>query len=375
MRIFNGLKLILALLLIITNIFAGSTYAYSNTGLDISAKSAIAIECTTGKILYEKNKDLKLPMASTTKIMTAILAIENNNLNKEITIPDQAIGVPGSSIYLEKGERLKIIELLYGLMLASGNDAAVALAIATSGSVKEFVDLMNKKAKELGLNNTKFSSPHGLEQGEHWTSAHDLAVLTAYAMKNKVFKEIVATKEKEIRWTTRQYNRRLRNKNKMLSIYEGAEGVKTGYTKRAGRCLVTSALRDNFRVVCVVLNAPDMWNDTKKILDYAYNNYQLIIIEKSELGFVKINNSKTRWAKIGIIDENNIIVEKNKYPQLFIGIKENLSAPLKKMSKVGELRMVCQNTNFSFPIFLLEECKKKTIIDKIKEYLREFKQE
>lgn len=231
-------------------------------------------------------------MASTTKIMTAILVLENCDVNKEIEIPPQAVGVPGSSMYLEKGEKLKIIDLLYGLMLSSGNDAAVALAIATAGDVKRFVKLMNKKAKDLGLSNTVFSSPHGLEQGQHYTTAHDLAKLTAYAMRNPIFRQIVKTKDIEVPWTTRPYNRILRNKNKMLRLYPGADGVKTGFTKKAGRCLVTSVCRDDFRVICVVLNAPDMWNDTQKILNYCYNNFKVVKLLPDEMGYVKVKNGK-----------------------------------------------------------------------------------
>lgn len=346
--------------------------ASSNYDLQLSAKSAIAIEWTTGKILFEKNKDLKLPMASTTKIMTAILTIENCDLNREIEIPPQAIGVPGSSIYLEKGERLKIIELLYGLMLASGNDAAVALAISVCGDVKKFVNLMNKKAKELGLVNTVFSSPHGLEEGQHYTTAYDLACLTAYAMRNQTFREIVSTTQKEIRWTTRPYNRILKNKNKMLKSYQGAEGVKTGFTKRAGRCLVTSACRDNFRIICVVLNAPDMWNDTRKVLDFAYQNYKIFKITRGEIGYLRVKDSKEYWVKLGITKQKIFVLKKDQYPILNVVISKKISAPVKKYTEVGKLDIKYDNQTYSVPIATLQECQKKTFWDKLKE--RFFKQ-
>lgn len=358
--------------LYILNFFT-ECYANSDYKLQVSAKSAIAIEWTTGKILFEKNKDLRLPMASTTKIMTAILAIENCDLNKEIEIPPEAIGVPGSSIYLEKGEKLKIIELLYGLMLASGNDAAVALAISVCGDVKKFVDLMNKKARELGLVNTVFSSPHGLEEGEHYTTAYDLARLTAYAMKNKTFREIVKTTQKEIRWTTRPYNRVLKNKNKMLKFYYGAEGVKTGFTRRAGRCLVTSACRNDFRVICVVLNAPDMWNDTKKILDFAYQNYKIFKIVNSEIGYLRVKNSKENWVKLGITQQKIFVLTKDQFPTLSITISKNILAPVKKYTEVGKLNISCNCQTYSIPIVTLQECHKKNFLDRLKEKFSELK--
>jgi len=347
--------------------FSTECYANSSINLHVSAKSAIAIEWTTGKILFEKNKDLRLPMASTTKIMTAILTIENCDLNKEIEIPPQAIGVPGSSIYLEKGERLKIIELLYGLMLASGNDAAVALAISICGDVKKFVNLMNKKAKELGLQNTVFSSPHGLEEGRHYTTAYDLACLTAYAMRNQTFREIVSTTQKEIRWTTRPYNRILKNKNKMLKSYQGAEGVKTGFTKRAGRCLVTSVYRDGFRVICVVLNAPDMWNDTRKILDFAYQNYKFLKVDRGEMGYLKVKNSKENWVKLGITEQKSFVLTKDQYPSLNVVISNKISAPVKKYTKIGKIEIKYDHQTYSIPIVTLQECQRKTFWDNLKE--------
>ncbi|AZT90426.1 D-alanyl-D-alanine carboxypeptidase [Caldicellulosiruptor changbaiensis] len=364
-------KIKFSVLLVIVSLrilsYSNECYAGLKCDIQITAKSAIAIEWTTGKILFEKNKDLKLPMASTTKMMTAILAIENCDLNKEIEIPAQAIGVPGSSIYLEKGERLKIIELLYGLMLASGNDAAVALSISVCGDVKKFVNLMNKKAKELGLKNTVFSSPHGLEEGQHYTTAYDLARLTAYAMKNQTFREIVKTTQKEIRWTTRSYSRILKNKNKMLKSYQGAEGVKTGFTKRAGRCLVTSACRDDFRVICVVLNAPDMWNDTRKILDFAYQNYKILKIARGEIGYLRVKDSKENWVKLGITEQNIFVLTKDQYPGLNVVISKKVSAPVKKYTEVGKLEIKYDHQTYSVPIATLQGCQRKTFWDKLKE--------
>ncbi|BCS81267.1 D-alanyl-D-alanine carboxypeptidase family protein [Anaerocellum diazotrophicum] len=362
---------VLIFTLIMITTFGNICYANEKKNLpQLSSKSAIAIEWVTGKILFEKNKDLKLPMASTTKIMTAILVLENCDVNKEIEIPPQAVGVPGSSMYLEKGEKLKIIDLLYGLMLSSGNDAAVALAIATAGDVKKFVNLMNKKAKELGLSNTVFSSPHGLEQGQHYTTAHDLAKLTAYAMRNPVFRQIVKTKEKEVPWTTRPYNRILRNKNKMLRLYPGADGVKTGFTKKAGRCLVTSVYRDDFRVICVVLNASDMWNDTQKILDYCYNNFKVIKLLPGEMGYVKVKNGKSDWVKVGTTHECYWVIESSCFPKIDM-LLQATEAPVEKNKVVGRLNVYLKNEKQSLPLLALQECPRKSLWDRIKEKLFE----
>jgi D-alanyl-D-alanine carboxypeptidase (penicillin-binding protein 5/6) len=362
---------VLIFALIITTAFGKICYANEKKNLpQLSSKSAIAIEWVTGKILFEKNKDLKLPMASTTKIMTAILVLENCDVNKEIEIPPQAVGVPGSSMYLEKGEKLKIIDLLYGLMLSSGNDAAVALAIATAGDVKRFVKLMNKKAKDLGLSNTVFSSPHGLEQGQHYTTAHDLAKLTAYAMRNPIFRQIVKTKDIEVPWTTRPYNRILRNKNKILRLYPGADGVKTGFTKKAGRCLVTSVCRDDFRVICVVLNAPDMWNDTQKILNYCYNNFKVVKLLPDEMGYVKVKNGKSDWVKVGTTYKCYWVGESSCLPKLDV-ILQVAEAPIEKNKVIGRLNVYLKNEKQSLPLVALQECPRKSLWDRIKEKLFE----
>lgn len=240
-----------------------------------SSASEIAMELSTGTVLKESNADLKLPMASTTKIMTAIIIIEENDLDEVITVPDEAVGVEGSSIYLKKGEEIDIRDLLFGLMLRSGNDSAAALAIHNSGNIEKFVEKMNKKAKEIGALNTHFTNPSGLPDSEHYTTARDLCTIARYAMQNSTFKEVVATKNHKGRF--RSYS----NKNKMLYNYEGANGIKTGYTVKAGRCLVSSAERDGMDVICVVLNSPDMYLRSERILDECFSNFKLIKIDKN----------------------------------------------------------------------------------------------
>lgn len=248
-----------------------------DTYADAGASAEIAMELQTGTVLKESNADLKLPMASTTKIMTAIIAVEDCDLEETFTVPDEAVGVEGSSIYLKKDEEINVKDLLYGLMLRSGNDAAAALAIHHSGSIDKFVEVMNERAKKMGAKNTHFKNPSGLPDNEHYTTARDLCKIARYAMQNKTFKEIVSTKNYKGNF------RSFANKNKMLYNYEGANGVKTGYTVKAGRCLVTSAERGGMDVICVVLNCPDMYERSGYILDTCFNGYKLVKIDENDV--------------------------------------------------------------------------------------------
>jgi serine-type D-Ala-D-Ala carboxypeptidase (penicillin-binding protein 5/6) len=248
-----------------------------------TAKSACLMEAGTKRVLYEKNAHQRLPMASTTKVMTCILAIEACDIDKTIAINPAASGIEGSSIWLSPNEKIKIDDLLYGLMLSSGNDAAEALAYEIAGSIEEFSALMNRKAKEIGAKNTNFKNPHGLPDSEHYTTAYDLALISAYAMENEKFVDVVSTQYKNISWEAGDWDRSLKNKNKLLWDYDGANGVKTGYTDAAGRCVVTAAKQDNMQLVGVVLNDSDMFGDSMDILDYGFNSYAIKkVIDKGE---------------------------------------------------------------------------------------------
>ena len=258
----------LSIFLIVIFVFSGS---YEAKALSVSAQAAILIDSQTGKVLYEKNADKILPMASTTKIMTALCTLENINSNIPITVDSAAVGVEGSSIYLDYGERITIKELLYGMLLNSGNDAATALAIAVAGSVEEFSKIMNRTAARLGADSTNFVNPSGLFDENHYTTARDLAKITAYAIKNPLIKAIVSTKEIKISNGKKGGGRYLKNHNKLLWQYEGCTGVKTGYTKKCGRCLVSSAKRGNESLVAVTLNAPDDWRDHSALFDYGFS--------------------------------------------------------------------------------------------------------
>ncbi|MNW36128.1 D-alanyl-D-alanine carboxypeptidase DacB precursor [compost metagenome] len=239
------------------------------------ARAAALIDVTSGRILFSSHGDEELPIASLTKIMTAIVAIEHGKMNEIVKVSNQAYRKEGSSIYLQLGEEMSLENMLYGLMLRSGNDAATAIAEHVGGSEEGFVLLMNETVELLGLKHTRFQNPHGLDAKGHYSSANDLAAMTAYALHNPVFKEIVRTKAKKAPNPNDPWDYKWDNKNKMLRFYEGADGVKTGYTKIARRCLVSSATRNGQQLVAVTINDGDDWNDHAKLLDYGFENYPL----------------------------------------------------------------------------------------------------
>ena len=240
-----------------------------------SAKAMCVLEKDSGRVVASKNMNEQLPMASTTKIVTAITVIQNSkNLDETIQINDSAVGVEGSSIYLRKGEQISIRDLLYGLMLRSGNDSAVALACHTGGSVEGFAKMMNETAKKAGATNSNFVTPHGLDHKDHYTTAYDLAKITAYALNNPIFKEIVSTKMHTVDKTNTSEKRYMSNKNRLLNTLDGCIGVKTGYTKRAGRCLVSATKRDNETYVCAVLNCGPMFEESASLLNSAHALYE-----------------------------------------------------------------------------------------------------
>lgn len=255
----------------------------ARSGPGTHAQAAALIDVASGRLLYSSNGDKSLRIASLTKIMTALVAIENGRLNDTVTVSSRAAGKEGSSLYLKAGEKMKLSDLLYGLMLRSGNDAATAIAEHVGGSLQGFVFLMNLKAEQLGLKQTRFANPHGLDEADHYSSANDLAVLTAYALHNKTFRTIVATKVKTAPNPNDSWDYKWVNKNRMLTMYEGADGVKTGYTKIALRCLVSSASRGGQQLVAVTLNDRDDWADHRRMLDYGFAHYPLqLVIAKDE---------------------------------------------------------------------------------------------
>ncbi len=242
----------------------------------ISASSAIVIDTEDGSVLYEKNAEQKAYPASTTKIMTAMLTLETlaelkSPLDQKVKIPKEAVGVEGSSIYLAADEEVRIIDLLYGMMLRSGNDAATALAIIIGGSTENFAAMMNARAAEIGCTGTNFLNPSGLYDDNHYTTAYDMAMIAKEAMENETFREIAAASDYTAERAADKYNY-FYNKNKTVHQYEGGNGIKIGYTKASGRTLVASAERGERQLICVVMNAPDWFNDAYALMDYCFEN-------------------------------------------------------------------------------------------------------
>ncbi len=249
-------------------------------GMSVGAKAAIVMEAGTGKILFAQNADTPLPFASTTKIMTALLTLEQQGLDNEFEVDPQAIKVEGSSMGLVKGDKVTLRTLAAGMLLPSGNDAANAAAVRISGSIPAFVELMNRRAKEMGLKNTSFETPSGLDGENHYSTAFDLAQLAREALKNTDFAEICSQYKMRVSYGNPPYNRWLTNHNKLVNYYDGAMGMKTGFTKKAGRCLVSCAQRNGVTLICVTLSCPDDWNTHTNLYDYFFDRMQVEDLSK-----------------------------------------------------------------------------------------------
>ena len=242
-------------------------------GLILSAKACILMDAGTGEVLYEKNAQLRLSMASTTKILTALILLEAGNLDQDVKVTADMIRVEGSSLGLKAGDKISRLDLCYGLLLSSGNDAANVVAYVISGGLEPFAKLMNLKAACIGMNASSFATPSGLDADDHYTTAKDMAVLARYAMRNKRFQAIVSSRSATISVGNPKRTRTIYNHNKLLTLYDGCDGLKTCYTKKSGRCLVSSVVRNGVRLICVTLKASDDWNDHKKLLDYGFSRY------------------------------------------------------------------------------------------------------
>ncbi len=278
-------------------------FIFLNVGIDKgyckeNNTSYCVMEVSSKRIISSSNENVKLPMASTTKILTCLTVIENFDVNKSVIVPKSCVGVEGSSIYLKENDEYKVIDLLYGLMLRSGNDCAKCLQDTLSPNEEEFILLMNNTAKKCGAENSNFVNPHGLHDDNHYTTAKDLCLISSYALQNPTFRKIVSSKSYKIINLKDGTTTYLKNKNKMLFNYEGATGIKTGYTKKAGRCLVSSAKKENMEVVSVVLNCPDMWEKSTELLDNALNGYQITkLFDKDDFNSRILENSKCQKFK------------------------------------------------------------------------------
>lgn len=311
-------------------------------------KSYIVMEQSSMRVLSDSNADARLPMASTTKVMTALVAIENSDPAETVTIPKEAVGIEGSSIYLKNGEKFTLEELLYGLMLRSGNDAATAIAVHVGGSVENFVKMMNERARSMGLKNTSFANPHGLSAENHYTSAYDLAVIAATALNNDLFKKIVSTKNVTVPGNEFRETRYFANKNKLLYNYTGATGVKIGFTTEAGRCLVASSERDGMEVVAVALNYYDYFDKCAALMDYAYENYRMERVISPDFVYktVKVEgNRKIKSADLKAVSAKYYPIKKDGSEKISCAVEapDVISAPHKASDATGNVKVFLGN--------------------------------
>ena len=325
-------------------VFSSSLYLITPraNALETSAKSAVLINASTGSVLYSKNSDIRLPMASTTKIMTALLLAEQNTPDKEVKITYEMVAVEGSSMGLKVGDTVTYKDLLYGLMLPSGNDAANAVAISLAGSLPKFAVLMNDKAAELGLKNTNFVTPSGLDSNNHFTSAYDLAILANHALKNEDFKKAASTKSITLTYTNPERKVTLTNHNKLLNLYEGTIGVKTGFTSSAGRCLVSAATKGNVTLVAVTLNDRNDWDDHINMLNYGFSECTDFLLSPSLPEQISVAGSNGTFVK-PIAEKFSIGISRNDSITYSVNIPKFIYSPIKEGESIGKIFVYCNN--------------------------------
>ena len=357
--------------------------------LNLNTRSCIVLDRLSQKILYGKNETSRVKMASTTKIMTATIIIENCDLNKTVEVSKKAADTGGSRLGLKTGDKITIIDLLYGLMLCSGNDAAVALAEASAGSIQDFSKLMNSKAKELGLNNTHFESPHGLDSDEHYTTAYELAILSDYALKNTTFLNIVGTKNYTV--TINGYPKSLSNTNELLGNLNGVYGIKTGFTNGANRCLVTACKRNDMDIICVVLGCDTKkfrTNDSIKLIEYTFKNFEYVDISKKieeefnkwkleNSNYFNINKGTTNnlELKYGNLENPILPINKSEIPsiEIQIYINSNFNAPIIENSVIGRIEVTSNDILISYcDILSANTIEKKNIFNYTVEFFRNY---
>ncbi|MDL2280495.1 D-alanyl-D-alanine carboxypeptidase [Selenomonadales bacterium OttesenSCG-928-I06] len=320
--------------------------------IKISAKSAILMDAETGQILYEKDINQKLPPASTTKILTAIIALESGRLDEIVTVSHSAASTKGSTLHLYSGQMISLRELITGLLLRSGNDAAEAIAEHLAGSVENFAVLMNTKATLLGAKNSNFINPHGLPENDHLTTTLDLAIITRYALSNSEFSQIVSTKETDIKWVDESGQIKegsIRNTNKLLWMMPIADGVKTGTTSAAGPCLVASAKKNGQRLIAVVLNDRSRWRDSFNLLQYGFQNFECIEFspEGAVISTIPVKKGMSPMLNIITNEKASVTIKKEDYPFLKtdMNLPEEIIAPIYKGQKIGELTFYLHDKN------------------------------
>ncbi len=325
------------------------------------ANACVIIDEKSGRVLLSHNAETPLPMASTTKVMTALLALERGNPDDPVTCSRNAFGVPGTSIYLAEDETLTLKEMLYGLMMASGNDAATAIAEHIGGSTEDFCKMMTARAAELGCKNTVFLTPHGLPCEGHYTTAHDLALIAREAMQHELFREIVGTARATIPWEGRSYDRVLNNKNRLLTTYEGATGIKTGYTKKAGRCLVFGAERGGMRIIGVVLNCWDWFDEAARLMDLAFERYEAVTMLSAgePVRTMPVAHADGQVVDAVLAEDLAGVVPKGSIPQVEIDLPDTLDAPVQAGQVLGTARLVSNGVTMAeAPVIAAEDVKR-----------------
>jgi D-alanyl-D-alanine carboxypeptidase len=314
----------LVIFALMVSLFIANIPQKVDASVSVSARGAVLMEQESGRVLFEKDAHTKRRIASITKIMTAILAIESGKMNEIVKVSGQATRAEGSSVYLKPGEKIKLEHLVYGLMLRSGNDTAVAIAEHVGGSLDGFVYLMNQKAKEIGMLNTHFSNPHGLDDHEdHYSTAYDMALLTRYAMQNKTYQKIAGTKNYKAPNPTEDWDREWKNKNRLLTKYKYTTGGKTGYTKRAKRTLVTTASKGDMRLIAVTLNASDDWNDHITMYENSFKTYDMAEV----LSKGKIDIKTNKYYKKHLYVNKSIVYPATDEEMDMFSVKYKLNKP------------------------------------------------
>ncbi len=357
----------------------------STSPLELNARSCIVLDRLSKTIIYGKNEDNKVKMASTTKIMTATVIIENCDLNQTVEVSKKAAGTGGSRLGLKTGDKITIRDLLYGLMLCSGNDAAVALAETAGGSVAGFSEMMNNKAKELGLYNSHFESPHGLDSNGHYTTAYELALLTDYALKNETFANIVGTKNYTV--TINGYPKSLNNTNELLGVLNGVYGVKTGFTNGANRCLVTACKRGDMDIICIVLGCDTKkfrTSDSVKLIEYAFKNFEYVNIgklvddkfeewkaenhsqDKNYFDIYKASSSAKLEINYSALSQSVIPVLKSDIPSIKVDIEiaKSFEAPILPNNVIGGITISSDSGFIDYcNVFTTNEVPKKSVYE------------
>ena len=339
------MKKIVSIILALVLLFTLSTFVSAENSLKISAKSAVIISADTCEIIYSKNMNEQLPMASTTKIMSSVIALEYGAVDEMQKVTTDMIAVEGSSIGLIDGDNVSLKTLVKGMLLESGNDAANAVAHIVGGNIPDFVKMMNNKANEIGMNSTSFETPSGLDGENHYSTAFDMALLGVYAIKNPEFRSICEDESDIVYYGNPPYRRVFTNHNKLLNLYDGAFGIKTGFTKKSGRCLVSAVCKDGKTLVAVTLNAPDDWNDHIRMYDYAFEKVNTIELMEDLTNIkLKVVGGTKSYVDVEMltIPQYTTLVNKFEYINK-IYIKQFEYAPVYKGDVVGEIEFYHNN--------------------------------